>query len=68
MASGLPVIAGNRTSIPEVVGDGGILLDPFNVDGFAYWMREVLSKEDVRIKLSEKGYRSSMNFSWGEVR
>ena len=64
MASGLSVIAGNRTSIPEVVGDGGILLDPFDVDGFAYWMHEVLSNEDLRIKLSEKGYRRSMNFSW----
>ena len=64
MASGLPVIAGNRTSIPEVVGDAGILLDPFDVDGFAYWMHEVLSNEDLRTKLSEKGYRRSMNFSW----
>jgi glycosyltransferase involved in cell wall biosynthesis len=64
MASGLPVIAGDRTSIPEVVGDGGILLDPFDVDGFAYWMREVLSNEDLRIKLSEKGYRRSMKFNW----
>ena len=64
MASGLPVIAGNRTSIPEVVGDAGILLDPFDVDGFAYWMHEILSNEDLRIKFSEKGYRRSMNFSW----
>jgi glycosyltransferase involved in cell wall biosynthesis len=64
MASGLPVIAGNRASIPEVVGDGGILLDPFDVDGFAYWMHEILSNEDLRIKLSEKGYRRSLNFSW----
>jgi glycosyltransferase involved in cell wall biosynthesis len=64
MASGCPVIAGNRSAIPEAVGDGGILLDPFDVDGFAYWMREVLSNEDLRIKLSEEGYRRSMNFSW----
>jgi len=64
MASGLPVIVGNRTSIPEVVGDAGILLDPFDVDGFAYWMREILSNEDLRIKLFEEGYRRSMNFSW----
>jgi glycosyltransferase involved in cell wall biosynthesis len=64
MASGCPVIAGNRTSISEVVGNGGILLDPFDVNGFAYWMHEVLSNEDLRIKLSEKGYRRSMNFSW----
>jgi glycosyltransferase involved in cell wall biosynthesis len=64
MASGCPVIAGNRSAIPEAVGDGGILLDPFDVDGFAYWMHEVLSNEDLRIKLSEKGYRRSLNFSW----
>jgi glycosyltransferase involved in cell wall biosynthesis len=64
MASGLPVIAGNRTSIPEVVSDAGILLDPFDVEGFAYWMREVLMNEDLRNKLSEAGYKRSMNFSW----
>jgi len=46
MASSLPVIADNRTSIPEVVGDAGILLDPFDVDSFAYWMPEVLINED----------------------
>jgi glycosyltransferase involved in cell wall biosynthesis len=64
MASGLPVIASNRTSIPEVVGDGGILLDPFDVEGFAYWMHEVLTNEDLRNRLSEKGYKRSLNFSW----
>jgi len=64
MASGLPVIAGNRTSIPEVVSHAGILLDPFDVEGFAYWMREVLMNEDLRNKLSEAGYKRSMNFSW----
>jgi glycosyltransferase involved in cell wall biosynthesis len=64
MASGLPVIASNRTSIPEVVDDGGILLDPFDVEGFAYWMREVLTNEDLRNRLSEKGYKRSLNFSW----
>jgi len=64
MASGLPVIASNRTSIPEVVGDAGMLLDPFDVEGFAHWMREVLTNEDLRIKLSEKGYNRSLDFSW----
>jgi len=46
MASSLPVIAGNRASIPEAVGIAGILLDPFDVDGFACWMREILMNED----------------------
>ena len=46
MASSLPAMASNRASIPEAVGGAGILLDPFDVDGFAYWMREVLINED----------------------
>jgi len=66
MASSLPVIAGNRTSIPEVVGNAGILLDPFDVDSFAYWMREVLVNEDLRAELPEAGYKRSLNFGWGK--
>jgi glycosyltransferase involved in cell wall biosynthesis len=64
MASGLPIIAGNRASIPEVVDDAEVLLDPFDVDGFAHWMCEVLVDEDLRAKLSEAGYKRSLNFSW----
>jgi glycosyltransferase involved in cell wall biosynthesis len=64
MSSGCPVIAGNRTSVPEVVGDAGILLNPFDVDGFAYWMREVLTNEDLEEKLSRKGLERSMIFRW----
>lgn len=64
MASGCPVIAGNRTSIPEVVGDAGILLDPFDSDGFVYWMREILTNEDLKEKLGRKGQGRSMMFSW----
>ena len=63
MASSPPVIAGNRASIPEVVGDAGILLDPFDVDSFAYWTREVLINEGLRAELSEAGYKRGLNFS-----
>jgi len=66
MASSLPVMAGNRASIPEVVGGAGILLDPFDVNGFVYWMREVLINEK-RAKLSEAGYKRSSNFGWGSA-
>jgi len=64
MASSLPVIAGNRASILEVVGDASILLDPSDVDSFTCWMREVLMNEDLRAELSEAGYKRSLNFSW----
>jgi glycosyltransferase involved in cell wall biosynthesis len=64
MGSGCPVIASNRTSIPEVIGNAGILLEPFDIEGFSYWMREILTDENFKVKLSKKGYKRSLNFSW----
>ena len=64
MASGCPVIASNRTSIPEVVGDAAILVDEFDVDGFAYWMQRVYTDEQLKTKLTEKGFKRSKLFSW----
>ena len=64
LASGCPVIASNRTSIPEVVGNAGILLDPFDVDDFAYWMHKVYTDGDLKIKLIEEGFKQSKMFSW----
>jgi len=64
MASGCPVIASNRTSIPEVMGDAGILVDEFDVDGFAYWMHKVYTDEQLKATLVEKGLQRSKMFSW----
>jgi glycosyltransferase involved in cell wall biosynthesis len=64
MASGVPVIASNKTSIPEIVGEASILLDPFDVDEHAYHMREVLTNEDLNLKLSKKVLTRSNSFSW----
>jgi len=64
MASGCAVVASNKTSIPEVVGEGGILLDPFNADDFAYWMGEVITNADLRAELVSKGLKRSKMFSW----
>ncbi len=64
MASGCPVIASNSTSIPEVVGDAGILLDPLDVDDIAYWMGKVHSEEELRSKVIAEGFKQSNKFSW----
>ncbi|OGO21367.1 MAG: hypothetical protein A2144_03850 [Chloroflexi bacterium RBG_16_50_9] len=67
MASGCPVIASNTTSIPEVVGDAGILLDPADAAGLAHWMREVYVSRELKSSLIEKGLRRSQMFSWEKV-
>ena len=64
MACGTPVIASNRSSIPEVIGDAGILVDPLNIDELTEKMVDVLNNEDIKKDLSKKGLERSENFTW----
>lgn len=64
MASGVPVITSNRTSLPEVVGEGGILLDPFDVDGFRERLRELLEDHSTAERWRQRGLTQAKAFSW----
>lgn len=64
MASGCPVIASNTTSIPEVVGDAGILLDPNDAKGVAHWIHEVYVNRELWSSLIERGFKRSQMFNW----
>ncbi|MCD6419587.1 MAG: glycosyltransferase family 4 protein [Synergistetes bacterium] len=64
MACKIPVIVSNTSSLPELVGDAGMLVDPHSQEGFAEAMRKVLEDRDEAERLSEKGYLRSANFSW----
>ena len=64
MASGCPVVASNTTSIPEIVGDAGVLLSPLDVDGFAHWMYTICTNQDLKMKFISEGYKQSQLFSW----
>jgi glycosyltransferase involved in cell wall biosynthesis len=64
MASGCPVIASNATSIPEVVGDAGILLDTSDANGFAHWMYEVYTNQELKKRFITKGLKQSQMFRW----
>ncbi|MGH8435033.1 MAG: glycosyltransferase family 4 protein [Pseudomonas sp.] len=64
MASGVPVIASNVSSIPEVVGDTGVLIDPHDVDGLASAMENVLTAPDVRQGMAQKALARSAGFTW----
>jgi glycosyltransferase involved in cell wall biosynthesis len=67
MKCGTPVIAGNRTSLPEVVGDAGILVDPFDVDAIAAAIERLVDDPDLRQQLSVKGLARSRLFDWNET-
>jgi len=64
MASGIPVITSNLSSLPEVVGEAGILIDPNNIDELSRTIESVLCDENLRKGLREKGLRQAAKFSW----
>jgi glycosyltransferase involved in cell wall biosynthesis len=64
LACGTPVIASNTTSLPEVVGDGGILLDPHDVAGFASAMAGLANDADLARRLSARAVEQASRFTW----
>jgi glycosyltransferase involved in cell wall biosynthesis len=66
MASGTPVITSNVSSLPEVVGDAAMLIDPYEPDAIAGAMRRVLSDDRLRDDMRERGLVRAREFSWGQ--
>lgn len=64
MAYGVPVLASNTTSLPEVVGNAGFLVDPNNIDDVREGMLRVLTDKKIRDGMSEKGLERARLFSW----
>jgi glycosyltransferase involved in cell wall biosynthesis len=64
MAAGAPVITSNVSSLPEVVGDAALLIDPLDPMAIADAMRRVLMDSDLREALRQRGYHRAKEFSW----
>ena len=64
MACGTPVITSNTSSIPEVVGDAALMVDPIRVDQIADAMRQVLNDAGLRHELRARGIAQAAKFSW----
>lgn len=64
MACGTPVIVSDRSSLPEVVGDAGIKVDPLDVDGIAASMASVLLEPQVSRWFADRGLERARTFSW----
>ena len=67
MRCGAPVIAGDRTSLPEVIGAAGLLVDPFDVDALAGAIDKVINDSNLRAQLSVKGLERAKLFDWRET-
>ncbi|HPH94967.1 MAG TPA: glycosyltransferase family 1 protein [Anaerolineaceae bacterium] len=64
MACGCPVITSNTTSLPEVVGDAGLLADPRNPEDLAAALEKILIDPALAENLKEKGLQRAKEFSW----
>lgn len=64
MACGTPVISSNASSLPEVVGDAGILVEPKDVQGLAQAITRVLQDDALRQALRAKGLAQASQFTW----
>jgi len=67
MAADCPVISADKASLPEALGDAGIMVDPFNIEEVADKMYKLLMDNELRNKLIKKGSVRSKSFSWEKV-
>jgi glycosyltransferase involved in cell wall biosynthesis len=64
MACGTPVVASNVSSVPEVMKDAGILVDPYDTDSICDGMFRVLTDDKLQEELREKSLKRATFFSW----
>ncbi len=67
MACGAPVVTSNVSSLPEVVGDAAVLVNPENVFDIARGIREALLDETLRAELIRRGHAQAARFSWEQT-
>ncbi|NSW81650.1 MAG: glycosyltransferase [Syntrophothermus sp.] len=64
MACGTPVVVSKVASLPEVVGDAGVYVDPYDVEDIARGIYTVLSDSKLRAELRQRGLERAKLFSW----
>jgi glycosyltransferase involved in cell wall biosynthesis len=67
MASGVPVVTSNVSSLPEVAGEAAELVDPLDVEGMAVVLDRLLGDETLRSDLCQKGIARAGQFTWARA-
>lgn len=67
MACGTPVLAGNNSSMPEVVGSGGLLVDSTSVENISSTMEKILTDQKLHDELATKAIAQAQKFSWDKT-
>src|SRR5947209_16081566 len=64
MSCGAPVLTGNLTSLPEVVGDAGLAADPFDTGALARALARLIDDDALRAELRARGLKRARSFDW----
>ncbi len=64
MACGCPVLVGDRGALPEIVGDAGRQVDPYDVNSICVGIRQVLSNKDLSRRMREQGIKRAAGYTW----
>jgi glycosyltransferase involved in cell wall biosynthesis len=67
MACGTPVVVSDRSSLPEVVGDAGLLVDPADPGAWTEALERVLDDEELRHDLEQRGRARAASFTWART-
>ena len=67
MASGAPTLVGNRASLPEVVGDAAVQVDPYDVEAIADGLSRLTTDDSLRMVLRQKGLERAALFNWDKA-
>jgi glycosyltransferase involved in cell wall biosynthesis len=64
MACGTPVVCSNRTSLPEIVGDAALSVDPENLQALVEAMCQVLNNSQLQLEMRDRSLKQAARFSW----
>jgi glycosyltransferase involved in cell wall biosynthesis len=67
MAAGCPVVTSSTSSLPEVAGDAGLLVNPANAEEIATTIQLILREDDLRARLIQAGRQRASSFSWEQT-
>jgi glycosyltransferase involved in cell wall biosynthesis len=67
MQAGTPVLAGDRTALPEVAGNAALYVDPYSIESISAGLERIDSSEDLRNKLIKLGFEQAKKFSWDKT-
>lgn len=66
MSYGKPVIAANNSSMPEIVGNTGLLVDAFDIDSIAHGIKKMITNKKLREQFAKNAKKNAANYSWSQ--